>query len=143
MTLNIKVKDESDIVIKGYQLCNIPTLSYYLPHPMTTESEEADSDSETGVDAPQEISAATNWPKSPFISLSDATALSTSFYMYENRQGMNSSITEQKNKSEINAPLRASYLLISGAGPNYTINWRIYLGANNTSNFNIKRNATI
>lgn len=139
--LDINVKAESDIVIKGYQLCNLPALSYYLPRPMTTETEETDLEGETGADAPVP-SETTHWINSPLNNINDATTLSTTFYMSENRPGTNNSITEQKNKSEANAPDRATYLLVSGTGPNYNITWRIYLGANNSSNFNIKRNAS-
>ncbi|WP_455590452.1 DUF4906 domain-containing protein [Bacteroides sp.] len=137
ITLDVNVEAGSDIVIKSYQICSLPAMSYYLPNPMTTESAENDTDG--GKDAPQ-VSKDADWKDSPKIAVTDATSLNATFYMYENRKGVVSSITEQKDKSKDNAPDRATYLLITGAGTDCSITWRIYLGANNSSNFNIKRN---
>ena len=137
ITLDVNIEAGSDIVIKSYQICSLPAMSYYLPNPMTTESAENDTDG--GKDAPQ-VSKDADWKDSPKIAVTDATSLNTTFYMYENRKGVVSSITEQKDKSKDNAPDRATYLLITGAGTDCSITWRIYLGANNSSNFNIKRN---
>ena len=137
ITLNVNVEAGSGIVIKSYQICSLPAISHYLPRPIATEPVEEDT--ESGTDAPQ-VSKDTDWKDSPKIAVADATSLNTTFYMYENRRGVVSSITEQKDKTKENAPDKATYLLVTGAGTDCSITWRIYLGANNSSNFNIKRN---
>ena len=62
--------------------------------------------------------------------------------MFENRRGVVSSITKQKDKVVTNAPAHATYVEINGTVGSVPATWKIYLGANNTSNFNIKRNCT-
>jgi hypothetical protein len=65
--------------------------------------------------------------------------------MYENRPGVNTSITLQKNKIKTKVPGTpsdsAAYVMIYGKAAGYSsLSWKVYLGANNTSNFNVKRN---
>ena len=128
ITLDIKAKPGSNIVIKDYQVCSLPALSYYEP--------------QEGMDAPS-VTTDSYWLDSDPISLNaDATELNTSFYMYENRQGVVSTVTDQKDKGETKAPARATYVLIHGEVDDKKVTWRVYLGANNTDDFNIKRNCT-
>jgi uncharacterized protein (TIGR02145 family) len=66
--------------------------------------------------------------------------------MYENRPGVNTAITTQSNKIKANVPSTpadsAAYVIIYGKASGYTsLSWKIYLGANNTTNFNMKRNS--
>lgn len=61
--------------------------------------------------------------------------------MFENRAGVNTTITQQKDKIKANAPDSATYVVIYGKATGYKfLSWEIYLGATTTTNFNIKRN---
>ncbi len=69
------------------------------------------------------------------------TSYDLEFEMPENRQGDNLSITDQKNKGEVNAPKLATYAyILVEYGTNVFVTYKIYLGENNTSNFDVKRN---
>lgn len=61
-------------------------------------------------------------------------------YLFENKQGTVASIVDQKDKSPENAPACASYLRIFAQGIDRMIEYVVYLGENNTSDFNIRRN---
>lgn len=64
------------------------------------------------------------------------------FYMFENTQGVNQSITSQQEKSKRKAPPQATYFQIIGSYNDYEVEYSIYLGENNTTDFNIYRNKT-
>lgn len=122
VTLNWGIKVGSGITITGYQLFSLPAQSYYAP-------DAAD------------IDGSTDW-----IDAASATTVASyggdEFYMYENRRGNISGIVHQRDKGEANAPEHATYVAFYGhdkAGREIT--WRVYLGENNTSDFNIKRNS--
>ena len=146
VTLDVSIASGSGITISGYRIYGIPTKSYYIAHPLTTEENADGIDTQTtrAVDASLPANGG-DWTNSGQIALSNITSLNTSFYMYENRAGVNSSITAQKNKIKANVPATpadsAAYVVIYGKGTGYSsLSWKVYLGANNTSNFNIKRN---
>ena len=66
-----------------------------------------------------------------------------SCYLLENKQGYNPSITHQRDKGIANAPLYATYLQISCEDismPDSYVTFDIFLGNNNTNDFNINRN---
>lgn len=65
---------------------------------------------------------------------------SISFYMLENLSGSNTSITDQSSKIEANAPSTAAYIEIEAETSDSWVTYRVYLGANNTNDFNIERN---
>lgn len=137
----LQVKSGSGITINNYQICGLPRQSYYIAKPTTTETIADDAgNTAPGSDAAQ-TSNASHWISSPQITVKDVSASNT-FYMYENRRGVNTAIASQKDKSKSNAPDSATYVLINGEANGYKATWRVYLGANNTSNFNIKRNCT-
>lgn len=72
-------------------------------------------------------------------SLSGHQATGT-FYMLPNPQGENLSITNQRDKSAANAPTYASYMLIRTTKGDKVQTYSVYLGKNNTSDFNIRAN---
>ncbi|MEG1612390.1 MAG: DUF4906 domain-containing protein [Alistipes sp.] len=89
-----------------------------------------------------------NTPTIGFLSYAERNCKSgqyVSFYLFENRQGVNSSISNQKYKSRENAPANASYLHIKGRTTDKLLDYYIYLGENNTTDFNVigNRNYTI
>ena len=65
---------------------------------------------------------------------------SGTFYIPENLQGVNASISDQRDKSAANAPAAATCLDIRAAAEGREIAYRIYPGANNTTDFNLERN---
>lgn len=140
VTLNIGVAthSNSNITITDYTIHHLPRNSYYIPHPLSTESGIIDSNTFPGEDAMDATNDA-HWANSPQTTV-NSTTVSTTFYMFENRRGVINSITKQNNKNNANAPERSTYVDINGTIDDVKANWKIYLGANNTSNFNIKRN---
>lgn len=122
--LKIKVKESSGITITDYSVKNTPSRSYYIAR--------------ASEDAVQTATAA-HWKESGVITTSGATSVSKTFYMFENRRGTKS-ISAQKDKTTANAPAKATYVVIHGLVGAVTVTWTVYLGENNTSDFNIKRN---
>ncbi len=140
VTLNVGIVAGSGVSISGYRIYGVPARSYYVAHPLSTEDQTIDSQSIRAEDASLPANSG-DWINSGFVSLSNVTSFSTSFYMYENRAGVNTQITAQNQKVNSNVPDSAAYVMIYGKATGYrSLSWRIYLGANNTSNFNIKRN---
>ena len=117
--LKIKVKESSGINITNLKIYNLPKSSYYVFG--TTDA------------------ANTTWLNCGDISPSSATIAGTIFYMFENRRGTKT-ISAQKDKTTANAPAHATYVEINGTIGTVTAKWTVYLGENNTSDFNIKRN---
>lgn len=137
--LNLGVKTGSGIIISNYSIHDLPAQSYYLPRSLSSETSEKDGAS-PGDDA-SKINNDADWINSAGIAVNNNSA-TTTLYMLENRRGVNSSITKQSDKSVENAPKRATYIDINGIVKGMNVNWKVYLGADNTSNFNIKRNCT-
>ena len=75
----------------------------------------------------------------PEVKLSGQQATGNS-YLLPNRQGTVSSITDQRQKNPDNAPANASYLLIRAVRGSKVLAYYIYLGGNNTSDFNVRAN---
>ncbi len=65
---------------------------------------------------------------------------SFSIYMLENLSGENAAITDESEKCEANAPETAAYLEITATTTDAWVVYRIYLGRNNISDFNVDRN---
>lgn len=63
-----------------------------------------------------------------------------SYYMLPNLQGVNPSITDQKQKNADNAPACASWLLIRATRGSKVLAFSVYLGENNTTDFNVRAN---
>ena len=61
-------------------------------------------------------------------------------YLLPNMQGVVATITDQKQKNPENAPANASYLLIRAVRGSKVLAYYIYLGGNNTSDFNVRAN---
>uniref|UniRef100_UPI002494AABE DUF4906 domain-containing protein n=1 Tax=Alistipes ihumii TaxID=1470347 RepID=UPI002494AABE len=61
-------------------------------------------------------------------------------YLLPNMQGVVATITDQKQKNPENAPANASYLLIRAVRGEKVLAYYVYLGGNNTSDFNIRAN---
>ena len=75
----------------------------------------------------------------PETRLSGRSAAGTS-YLLPNMQGQVPSITDQRDKNPGNAPENASYLLIRAKRGDKILTYTVYLGENNTSDFNVRAN---
>lgn len=69
-----------------------------------------------------------------------ATAYAATCYLLENRQGEVAGIGSQQQKDQTCAPEHATYIAIAGEADGTQVVYRIYLGENNTTDFNIDRN---
>ena len=68
------------------------------------------------------------------------STFSGTYYVPENLQGIHSTITDQKDKKPSNAPAGATYLYVQGTTYGRQVAYYIYLGGNNTGDFNVARN---
>ena len=69
-----------------------------------------------------------------------ATAYAATCYLLENRQGEVAGIGYQQQKDQTRAPEHATYIAIAGEADGTQVVYRIYLGENNTTDFNVGRN---
>lgn len=69
-----------------------------------------------------------------------ATAYAATYYLLENRQGEVAGIGSQQQKDQTRAPEHATYIAIAGEADGTQVVYRIYLGENNTTDFNVGRN---
>lgn len=120
VSLNVTEALKGHLVLKSVQLCGIPRSGVFFDENRPTEPDRLD------------------YPKQ---SLS-GDSFSGSYYLWENIQGVNTSITDQKQKNRANAPAAATYLHIEASYDGRKADYYIYPGANATSDFNIRRNTT-
>lgn len=105
--------------VRSVRLCNVPRFAALF--------------GEGRITADGECAATEAFP-------ADDDGYSAVYYLPENLQGENVSIPGQEQKNEANAPEYAAYILIEGEADGLHVVYRIYLGENNTSDFNIARN---
>lgn len=145
--INFTINAINGITITGYSIKNLPNKEFLIAHPYINEL--SPDDLTPGTDA------ATAWLSPNAVSLSNVTTHSFNFYMYENRRGgrklVNGGIgndAEQKEKAKY-APDNSTYVEITAKGsltsPNMDARftsavYRIYLGADNSKNYNVARN---
>ena len=119
---NITVAPDKEIEILSVQLCSMPNKDYLICEEQMdlTDPSYGFYDSEVRT-LPE-----------------GAKSASGLFYMLSNRRGENSTIKDQKQKNAENAPENASFFRIRGrSGENKIVDYIVYLGANNTSDFNV------
>ena len=92
------------------------------------------------VNAPKDVSIFGNNDPKQLISYNAKKNANVDFYMFENLQGVKPSIKEASERNKDNAPPKATYLSIIGSYQNTRVEYSIYLGENDTSDFNIYRN---
>lgn len=136
--LNIGIKANSGITITDYTIHNIPLKSYYILRPLSTEDQKIDTNTTPAEDAVSASNVA-DWMDSEIIKVNNTT-VSHTIYMLENRRGIKNGISGPEDKTSAKAPQYATYVDINGKAGNITANWKVYLGGNETDNFNIKRN---
>ena len=124
---NIRVADKvPDLELYSVQLFSIPVRTGLFAAAASASTSEKD------------------FTEAPLVELPDAARRSCSGvqYLFENPQGTVPSITDQRDKNADNAPACASYLMIRAARGNRTLYYRVYLGRNNTTDFNVGRNTS-
>ena len=138
--VTIKLIAGNGISVTNYQICNLPTSSYYTHRPLDNEVAIGSRAVSTSTIS-ENKDVANEWMSSVTLTPPDSPN-GFSFYMYENRRGNDNSITTEKDKKPTEAILdNPTYITINGVGPGYAATWIVYLGSNNTSNFDIKRNS--
>ena len=114
----------SDIELRAVQVFNLPLCSRLF-----------------GSDAPSDSSDDYYNGDIIPISVSGGGVFSKTLYMFENMQGTVAAVTSQQQKSEDNAPRYASFLMIRAVRGEKVLAYRVYLGENNTDDFNVRRNS--
>ncbi|BCS84179.1 hypothetical protein prwr041_00720 [Prevotella herbatica] len=130
----------SGVTITGYQLCNVPLSSYITDSHVPASASTVVGPPPAGTGSYGNFTAVSG--------LSQTTALSKTYYVYENLCGSNSNATSEALRNSSNAPTSASYLLVNAKGSNWTSTYRIYLGGvtnvatplSDLTNFNVYRN---
>lgn len=120
VSYEIDVKDPN-IELRSVQLISLPRTAALFDPDAAPSSDPAD------------------YTDSSETTLSGTTA-SGACYLLPNLQGTVPSITDQRQKSSENAPEHASYLLIRAANGSRNLLYTVYLGGNNTSDFNVRAN---
>ncbi|WP_300696672.1 DUF4906 domain-containing protein [uncultured Alistipes sp.] len=75
------------------------------------------------------------------IGVSEGRKVTCTFYLLENCQGDVPSITTQQQKCSENAPQGATFVRIKAQKDGLQMTYDVYLGENNTSNFDVRRNS--
>ena len=75
------------------------------------------------------------------IASSELRSATRMFYLLENCQGDVPSITTQQQKCAANAPRGATFVRIKAQQEGLQLTYDVYLGENNTSNFDVRRNS--
>lgn len=113
---------DAGIRIQSVQLCNEPDTA---PLYETTDRTPADAGYGTSEERPAE---------------EGGTTANGTFYMLPNKQGTVPSIVSQDQKNRQNAPANAAHLRIRGEKDGAALEYIVYLGANNTTDFNVCSN---
>lgn len=120
VSYEINVKD-SNIELRSVQLISLPRTAALFDPEAAPSSDPAD------------------YTDGPETTLTGTTA-SGACYLLPNLQGSVPSITDQRQKSPEYAPEHASYLLIRATNGSRNLLYTVYLGGNNTSDFNVRAN---
>lgn len=139
--VNLNITTAPGISITGYSIKNLHTLTYLIARPNPNESDL--NDLTIGDD--YDVNQVANYTKNIEFTTTDMSNIT--FYMYQNRAGGRKQIAgglgklnDESEKAKY-APDRATYIEIRTKGNTYTeAKHRIYLGADNSQNYSIKRN---
>ena len=138
--ITLTITGYNGITITGYTIKNLPKKSYIVARPNANES--LLTDIVVGDDA----SSTSNDRFDSSVTGLSVSNCSTSFYMYENRRGGRVSVsgttgTSINEREKVTyAPTGSTYVDISAKGTTFSSVYRVYLGADNCQNYNVKRN---
>lgn len=116
---DITVRTLANLEIRSVQVMSVP--QQYLP--FTTE------------DAPMDYA-----DSEPAMNTSSGRRMRGTFYMLPNERGTVAGIADQRQKNAANAPAHATWLRIRARHGSKVLDYCVYLGQNNTSDFNIRPN---
>lgn len=110
---------QSALTIESVQLLSVPDRCLYF-----TDNRAAD------------LSQRTDYPAQNV----SGTSFSRTYYLPENMAGVNASVASERQKDKAHAPVSATWLRIKGRHNDRPCTYSVYLGANNTTDFNVERN---
>lgn len=119
LSLSVAPALQSALTIESVQLLSIPDRCLYF----------ADN-------RPGDPSQRTDYPAQGV----SGTSFSRTYYLPENMAGVNASVASERQKDKAHAPMGASWLRIKGRHNDRPCTYSVYLGANNTTDFNVERN---
>lgn len=145
----LRITCANGVVLTGYSIRNLPAKSWLIARP---NPNEADADDAAVGDDAVSVSNPGDWFDTGTIAVTGTGPFSITFYMYENRRGgrvpvggttgdpSGETAAEKPVKKAHYAPPRATYveLYVNMGGTSET--YRLYLGADNSGNYNVKRN---
>ena len=124
ISYNIAIgKAVSDIHLSSVRFYNIPRQT-----PLFGEAEPATSDA--------------SYTTSDATTITDPARYCGVLYMPENCQGTVPGITSQQQKNRHNAPEYATYMMIRATRGGKVLDYTVYLGQNNSDDFNVRRNSS-
>lgn len=119
LTLSVASALQGALTVESVQLLSIPSRCLYF-----ADNRASDPSQRTDYSA-QSVSG---------------TSFSREYYLPENMAGTNASITSERQKDKAHAPSGASWLRIKARHADRPVTYSVYLGANNTTDFNVERN---
>lgn len=119
LSLSIAPALQSALTIESVQLLSVPRSCLYF-----ADNRAAD------------LSQRTDYP----VQNVSGTSFSRTYYLPENMAGVNASVASERQKDKAHAPSGATWLRIKGRHNDRPCTYSVYLGANNTTDFNVERN---
>ena len=119
LSLSVAPALQSALTIESVQLLSVPDRCLYF----------ADN-------RPGDPSQRTDYPVQDI----SGTSFSRTYYLPENMAGVNASVISERQKDNAHAPSGATWLRIKGRHNDRPCTYSVYLGANNTTDFNVERN---
>ena len=110
---------QSALAIESVQLLSVPRSCLYF------------ADNRAG-----DLSQRTDYPAQNV----SGTSFSRTYYLPENMAGVNASVASERLKDKAHAPSGATWLRIEARHNDRPVTYSVYLGANNTTDFNVERN---
>lgn len=111
------------LTLKSLQFVNLPHRIYPFAEDALSSTHKAD------------------YAAGPVIDLTDHGNCEGVLYMAPNRQGENNKIRHQRDKSRANAPACATYMRIRAMSGTSVYTYDVFLGENNTTDFNVSANS--
>lgn len=119
LSLSVAPALQSALTIESVQLLSVPDRCLYF-----ADNRAAD------------LSQRTDYP----VQNVSGTSFSRTYYLPENMAGVNASVASERQKDKAHAPSGATWLRIKGRHNDRPCTYSVYLGANNTTDFNVERN---
>lgn len=119
LSLSVAPALQGSLILESVQLLSVPNRCLYFADNRT-------SDPASSIDY-----TASNVSGASF---------SRTYYLPENLAGTNSSVSSERQKDKAHAPSGATWLRIEARHNDRPVTYSVYLGANNTTDFNVSRN---